>query len=63
MKRAELVLKCVKGYIMENSAWGDDESRTVQLTLPAEVSDELFDSISHLLSSIFHVSSTLTLQS
>lgn len=34
MKRAELVFKCVKGFMMEMSTWADAESRTIQFVVP-----------------------------
>ena len=34
MKRAELVFKCVKGFIMEMATYGGQESRTVQFLVP-----------------------------
>lgn len=34
MKRAELILKCMKGFIMENSSWGDAQSHTIQFVVP-----------------------------
>eukprot|EP00730_Choanoeca_flexa_P002260 TRINITY_DN10978_c0_g1_i2.p1 TRINITY_DN10978_c0_g1~~TRINITY_DN10978_c0_g1_i2.p1 ORF type:complete len:603 (+),score=146.94 TRINITY_DN10978_c0_g1_i2:159-1967(+) len=33
-KRCELLLKTLKGYIMENTAWGRAESKTIQLVVP-----------------------------
>ena len=32
--RSELVLKTLKGYIMENTAWGRAESKTIQFLVP-----------------------------
>ena len=34
MSRAELVLKCVKGFMMELIQWGTKESITIQFTVP-----------------------------
>ena len=34
MKRAELVFKCVKGFIMEMATYGRQESRTIQFLVP-----------------------------
>ena len=34
MKRAELVFKCIKGFVMEMSTWADSESRTIQFLVP-----------------------------
>jgi hypothetical protein len=34
MKRAELVLKCIKGFMIEFVNWGAQESRTLQFVVP-----------------------------
>lgn len=34
MKRAELVLKCLKGFMIEFVQWGAQESRTIQFVVP-----------------------------
>jgi len=34
MKRAELVLKCIKGFMIEFVQWGAQESRTLQFVVP-----------------------------
>ncbi|XP_065068937.1 protein C12orf4 homolog [Rhopilema esculentum] len=34
MKRAELILKCVKGFMMEGLCWDGDDSRTIQFIVP-----------------------------
>ena len=34
MKRAELVFKCVKGFMMEMATYGGHKSRTVQFLVP-----------------------------
>jgi hypothetical protein len=34
MKRAELVLKCVKGFMMELAMWSNQGSRTIQFLVP-----------------------------
>ncbi|XP_060046237.1 protein C12orf4 homolog isoform X2 [Erinaceus europaeus] len=47
LRRAELVFKCVKGFMMEMASWDGGISRTVQFLVPQ----------------IFRVSSTLTLTS
>ena len=36
MKRAELVLKCVKGFMMEVASWGGSEIKTVQFLVPRD---------------------------
>lgn len=56
MKRAELVFKCVKGFIMEMATYGGTESSTVQFLVPLGISDELFAGISNMLPTIFRLS-------
>ena len=34
LKRAELVFKCVKGFMLENSTWRGDKAWTVQFLIP-----------------------------
>lgn len=34
MKRAELVLKCIKGFMIEFVQWGAQDSRTLQFVVP-----------------------------
>eukprot|EP00037_Helgoeca_nana_P025739 m.285168 g.285168 ORF g.285168 m.285168 type:complete len:589 (-) comp27030_c0_seq5:177-1943(-) len=60
MRRAELVLKCVKGFVLENSVAGGD-SITVQFIVPSDISHELFDRFSDMISSTFRVSGTMNL--
>ena len=57
MRRAELVLKCTKGFMIESSSTGSELS-TLQLLLPADISEELFTSISQMIPSIFRVANT-----
>ena len=43
VKRAELVLKCVKGFMMEMAQWGGSESRTIQFVVPkVQITNSLF---------------------
>ncbi|KAM4675666.1 ferry endosomal RAB5 effector complex subunit 3 isoform 2-T2 [Discoglossus pictus] len=62
-KRAELVFKCVKGFMMEMVSWDGGVSRTVQFLVPQNISEEMFFQLSNMLPQIFRVSSTLTLTS
>ncbi|KAJ8318217.1 hypothetical protein KUTeg_003308 [Tegillarca granosa] len=55
-KRAELLFKCVKGFIMEMATYGAQESRTIQFLVPREISEEMFANISAMLPSIFRLS-------
>ncbi|XP_073506061.1 ferry endosomal RAB5 effector complex subunit 3 isoform X1 [Phyllobates terribilis] len=63
LKRAELVFKCVKGFMMEMVSWDGGVSRTVQFLVPQNISEEMFYQLSNMLPQIFRVSSTLTLTS
>ncbi|KAJ7388238.1 hypothetical protein OS493_039051 [Desmophyllum pertusum] len=63
MKRAELMFKCVKGFMMECSSWSGAESLNLQFLVPKGISEEMFTSFSHMLSSIFRVSTPLDLTS
>lgn len=63
MKRAELMFKCVKGFIMECSTWSGAESLNLQFLVPKGISEEMFTSFSQMLSSIFRVSTPLDLTS
>ena len=61
MKRAELVFKCVKGFMMESLSWDGNDSRTVQFVVPTGISEEMFLNLSSMLPSIFRVSTTKNL--
>ncbi|KAJ8002756.1 hypothetical protein DPEC_G00162250 [Dallia pectoralis] len=63
LKRAELVFKCVKGFMMEMASWDGGISRTVQFLVPPSISEEMFYQLSNMLPQIFRVSSPLTLTS
>lgn len=63
MKRAELILKCVKGFMMECSNWSGSESLNLQFMVPKGISEEMFHSFSQVLSGIFRVSNPLDLTS
>ncbi|KAK7891143.1 hypothetical protein WMY93_023106 [Mugilogobius chulae] len=58
LKRAELVFKCVKGFMMEMASWDGGISRTVQFLVPKSISEEMFYQLSNMLPQIFRVSST-----
>ena len=61
MKRAELVLKCLKGFMIEFVQWGSLESRTLQFVLPNGLLEETFHSISNLIKTIFRESRVVNL--
>lgn len=62
LKRAELVFKCIKGFMIEMASLVGEETRTVQFLVPQGISDDLFASLSGMLSSIFRVSNPLVLK-
>lgn len=59
LKRAELVFKCIKGFMMEMASWGGSVSRTVQFIVPKGISEELFSNLATMLPSIFRMSNPL----
>jgi len=61
MKRAELVFKCVKGFMMESLSWDGDDAKTVQFVVPPGISEDMFIALSNMLPSVFRVSTTLDL--
>ncbi|XP_052745078.1 protein C12orf4 homolog isoform X2 [Bicyclus anynana] len=56
MRRAELVLKCVKGFVLEASGGGGADLRTLCATVPPDIRPALFASLAALLPTIFRVS-------
>lgn len=62
-KRAELILKCVKGFMMEGLCWEGDESRTIQFIIPEGISEDMFATFTNMLPNIFRVSTPLDLSS
>ncbi|XP_053380713.1 protein C12orf4 homolog [Mercenaria mercenaria] len=63
MKRAELVFKCTKGFMMEMATYGGVESLTIQFLVPLGISEELFAGISNMLPSIFRLSNPVMAKS
>lgn len=61
MKRAELVLKCLKGFMIEFVQWNAQDSRTIQFVVPQGLMDETFNSLSNLIPTIFRESRTVNL--
>lgn len=43
-KRAELIFKCVKGFMIEMASWGGSELKNLQFMLP-----QVYNGINHLL--------------
>ncbi|RWS12722.1 hypothetical protein B4U79_00856 [Dinothrombium tinctorium] len=65
LKRAELVLKCVKGFMIEMASLSPttDDNKTLQFIVPKGISEELFASLATMLAGIFRLSNPLVLKS
>ncbi|KAK7873103.1 hypothetical protein R5R35_006334 [Gryllus longicercus] len=61
-KRAELVFKCVKGFMIEMASWGGSELKNLQFLVPKGISEEVFQTLATMLPSIFRVSNPLVLK-
>lgn len=59
LKRAELVFKCVKGFMMEVASWGGSEIRTLQFLVPREIDQEVFNRLTGMLAGIFRTSNPI----
>ncbi|KAJ8926905.1 hypothetical protein NQ314_020757 [Rhamnusium bicolor] len=55
-KRAELVFKCVKGFMIEMASWGGSDLKNLQFMLPLGISNQVFQSLTEMLPRIFKVS-------
>uniref|UniRef100_A0A1I8NN21 Macro domain-containing protein n=1 Tax=Stomoxys calcitrans TaxID=35570 RepID=A0A1I8NN21_STOCA len=55
MRRAELVFKCAKGFMIESASWGGAELSTLQLLLPHDISEELFSTLASMVPNVFRV--------
>jgi hypothetical protein len=55
-KRAELVFKCVKGFMIEMASWGGSDMKNLQFMLPQGISSRVFQSLTEMLPRIFKVS-------
>ncbi|KAL7644291.1 UNVERIFIED_CONTAM: hypothetical protein RMT77_005118 [Armadillidium vulgare] len=62
-KRAELVYKCIKGFMIEMSSWGGAEMKNLQFLVPKGISDDLFNNLASMLQSIFRLSNPLVIKS
>lgn len=58
-KRAELVFKCVKGFMIEMSSLSDDGPKTVQFLLPHNTPENIHVEMSEMLQMIFRSSTPL----
>ncbi|XP_031640489.1 protein C12orf4 homolog [Contarinia nasturtii] len=54
-RRADLVFKCAKGFIIESASWGGAELNTLQLVLPQDISYELFTLLSNTVPQVFRL--------
>ncbi|KAF6216125.1 hypothetical protein GE061_000463 [Apolygus lucorum] len=61
-KRAELVYKCVKGFMIEMASWGGSELKNLQFLVPTSISEDIFTSLAGMVPSIFRVSNPLVLK-
>lgn len=59
MKRAELVYKCVKGFLMEVASWGGSEIKTLQFLVPKDINNDVFSKLSLMLPTIFRTSNPI----
>lgn len=55
IRRADLVFKCVKGFIIESASWGGSELNTLQLILPKDISYDLFSSLAITIPQVFRL--------
>lgn len=64
LKRAELVLKCVKGFLIEMASMSTGvEQGTIQFLVPKGISEDLFASLASLIPEVFRLSNSLILKS
>ncbi|XP_053669899.1 protein C12orf4 homolog [Anopheles nili] len=62
IRRAELVFKCAKGFMIESASWGGAELNTLQLLLPHDISEELFRTLADMVPHVFRVANPKILQ-
>lgn len=60
LKRAELIFKCVKGFMMEVASWGGSELKTLQFLVPQDIDPEVFHRLTSMLASIFRTSNPIS---
>lgn len=64
LKRAELVLKCVKGFLIEMASMATGvEQGTIQFLVPKGISEDLFASLVSLIPEVFRLANSLILKS
>ena len=60
LRRAELVFKCVKGFMMEvASCGGGEDLKTLQFLVPKDIDKEVFNRLTSMLASIFRSSNPI----
>ena len=59
LKRAELVFKCIKGFMMEMGGWGGADIKTLQFLLPHDIDQDVFTKLTAMLTTIFRVSNPI----
>lgn len=62
IRRAELVFKCAKGFMIESATWGGAELSTLQLLLPRDISEDLFNTLVSMVPHVFRVANPKILQ-
>ncbi|KAK9891392.1 hypothetical protein WA026_014633 [Henosepilachna vigintioctopunctata] len=55
-RRAELVFKCMKGFMIEMASWGGSDLKNLQFMLPTGISSQVFHSLADMLPRIFKIS-------
>lgn len=64
LKRAELVLKCVKGFLIEMASLSTGvEQGTIQFLIPRGISEDLFASLAALIPEVFRLANSVNLKS
>lgn len=64
LKRAELVLKCVKGFLIEMASLSTGvEQGTIQFLVPKGISEDLFSSLASLIPEVFRLANSVNLKS
>ena len=60
LRRAELVFKCVKGFMMEvASCGGGEDLKTLQFVVPKDIDHDVFHRLTSMLASIFRSSNPI----
>ncbi|XP_041973754.1 protein C12orf4 homolog [Aricia agestis] len=59
LRRAELVLKCVKGFVLEASGSGGSELKTLTAVVPPGISGGVWNALAGLLPQVFRVAGPL----